>query len=439
MRRLLAISMLFCSASWAWAQDAPAPAYGLDGATADSEMVLPASISGDGVSTQFAAAGERSNYLTGGLSFLTAYDDNPLATTGNTVSDVSFGVLPFIHLNETRSRLRWQADYSPGFTFYRKLNERNQDDHNLGLDLEYRLSQRLTMRLRDAFSKTSNFLGAPGLSQSETFGPVQQSNLTVITPVLNRISNLGSGELSYQFGPNSVVGARGLSSELHFPDESAGLADSHSQAAEGFLAHRISNIHWLGMTYRFQRILTDTNNMQSYTQAMLVSYTINVTPTMTVSLFAGPQHAETTGLGLVANPRWLPAVGGSYTWQSNRMSFGGSVAHRISDGGGLAGAVQLTSFDASFRYRWLRYWELRLESSYGKSDLLDTFGLPAQNSRSAIGLIAVSREIGEHLTIEASYLRANQTGLGTSGSTVAFDRNRPQMSISYRFSRPIGR
>jgi len=431
--------MLLCGASWAWAQDAPAPAYGVDGVTADSEIVLPANISGDAVSTQFVAEGERSNYISGGISFVTAYDDNPLATTGNTVSDVSFGVMPFIHLNETRSRLRWQADYSPGFTFYRKLNERNQDDHNLGLDLEYRLSPRLTVRLRDAFSKTSNFLGEPGLNQSQTFGPVQQSNLTVITPVMNRISNLGSAELSYQVGPSSVVGARGSSSELHFPDASAGLADSHSQAAEGFLAHRVSNIHWLGMTYRFQRILTDANNTESYTHALLLTYTINVTPRMTVSLFAGPQHAETTGLGLVASPQWLPALGGSYSWQSNRMSFGGSVARRISDGGGLAGAVQLTSFDASFRYRWLRYWELRLESSYGKSDLLDTGGPSAQNSRSVIGLIGVSREIGEHLIIEASYLRANQTGLGTSGSNIAFDRNRPQISISYRFNRPIGR
>jgi hypothetical protein len=431
--------MLLCSASWAWTQEAPAPAYGPDGATADSEIVLPASISGDAVSALFPAEGERSNYLSGGLSFVTAYDDNPLATTGNAVSDVSFAVMPFIHLNETRSRLRWQADYSPGFTFYRRLDQRNQDDHNLSLDLEYRLGPRLTMRLRDAFSKTSNFLGEPGQTQSTPFGSVQQSNLTVITPVMNRISNLGSGELSYQFGPSRVVGARGFSSELHFPDATSGLADSHSQAAEAFLAHRISGIHWLGATYRFQRILTDTNEMESFTHALLFSYTINITPSMTLSLFAGPQHAETSGLGLIANPQWLPAVGGSFTWQSNRMSFGGSVAHRISDGGGLAGAVQLTSFDASYRYRWTRHWELRLESSYGKSELLDTFGLPSQDSRSVIGLIGISREIGEHLTVGGTYLRANQTGLGTSGSTIAFDRNRPQISISYHFSRPIGR
>jgi hypothetical protein len=442
MRQSIYIAMfLLGSLSLARCQEGPVPAFAQGNGPSDEAVVLPAIVSGDSASPLFPAEGERSNYLSGGLSFITAYDDNALATSSDRVSDTSFALMPYISFNQTRSRLRWQMDYAPGFTFYQRFDGRNQDDQNLSVALEYRLTPHVTVRLKDAFVKTSNFLGGPGQVQQSPFGLAQQSNLTVITPIADRISNGGSGEVNWQFGPNSVLGARGLSYVLHFPDtqNAADLSDTHSQAGEAFVAHRISRIHWVSATYRYQRIVTDLDNSTTLTHSLLLSYTLNFTPTMSFSLFAGPQHADTTSQSIAPSQKWLPAAGATYSWQTNHLGFETNLAHKISDGGGLAAAVRLTTLDAYVRYEWAKNWLARFGGSYGKNELIEPLATFSQDSRSAIGLVAISHQIGEHLTIEASYVRANQKYLDASNGWVAFNRNRPQISISYGFSRPIGR
>jgi len=440
MRHFLVTLIVWSSVLLAWGQNGPAPAYGLEGSTSDDQVVLPAILSGDSVSALFPAEGERSNYLNGGLTFATAYDDNMLGSTTDSLGDASFAVAPFVSLNETRSRLSWQADYAPGFTFYRRLSERNQTDQNLDFGLEYRLSPHLTMKLKDAFLKTSSFLGGLSQNQQNPFGALQQSNLTLITPVTDRVSNTGSAELTYQFGPNSMMGARGLSNELRFPDtqESGGLADSHSQTAEAFLAHRISRIHWIGVTYHYQHILTDQDDSRNSTHALLFSYTLNATPTMTLSVFAGPQQSESSSQLTSAVTRWLPAAGASFSWQSMHSGFTAGVSRKISDGGGLPGAVQLTSVDTSYRREWARNWAARFGASYGKNELIETLGPLSKDSNSAVAMVGISHQIGAHLALEASYLHAYQKYLGGTGAS-AFNRNRPQISLTYSFSRPLGR
>jgi hypothetical protein len=441
MRSLLATVMFVSSLSLAWGQNGPAPAYGLDGGNLDEQIELPAVLSGDSVPALFSAEGERSNYLSGGLSFTTAYDDNILSSPTEQTGDTSFAVAPFISLNERRSRLSWQADYSPGFTFYRRLGERNQSDHNLGFGLEYRLSPHLTLKLKDAFLKTSNFLGGLSQNQQTPFGALQESNPTVITPVTDRLSNTGSGELTYQVGPNSVVGVRGLSNELHFPDDqqSGSLSDSHSQSGEAFLAHRISRIHWIGATYRFQRILTDLDGARSTTQALLFSYTLNITPAMSLSLFAGPQRSESSSRVTSPSTEWLPAAGGTFSWQSVHSAFTAGMTRRVTDGGGLPGAVQLTSVEASYRVQWARRWAARIGGSYGKNEIIQALSPSSSDYRSIVGLVAISHQIGAHLELEASYVRANQQSIEGNRVSSAFNRNRPQISLSYSFTRPLGR
>jgi len=441
MRRFLATLVALSSLSLAWGQNGPAPAYGLEGSTSDDQVVLPAILSGESVSALFPAEGERSNYLNGGFTFATAYDDNMLGNATAPLGDTSFAVAPFVSLNETRSRLSWQADYAPAFTFYRRLSERNQTDQNLDFGLEYRFSPHLTMRLKDAFLKTSNFLGGLGQDQQTPFGTLQQSNLTLITPVTDRISNSGSAELTYQFGPNSVMGARGLSNELRFPDTepSGGLADSHSQTAEAFLAYRISRIHWIGLTYHYQHILTDLNDSRNTTHALLFSYTLNVIPAMSFSLFAGPQQSETSSLLTSPVTNWFPAVGGSFSWQGLHSGFTAGVSRKVSDGGGLAGAVQLTSVDASYRIEWAGNWAARFGGSYGKDELIETVSPLSRDARSAVAMVGISHRIGAHLALEASYVRAYQKYLEGTGTASAFNRNRPQISLTYSFSRPLGR
>ena len=81
-------------------------------------MTTPTPVSGDGYSLAFASETPRSNYLRAGVSIGSAYDDNVLPASGQKIGDESYSVLSSIALDQTRSRLHWTLNYSPGFTFY---------------------------------------------------------------------------------------------------------------------------------------------------------------------------------------------------------------------------------------------------------------------------------------------------------------------------------
>jgi hypothetical protein len=191
--------------------------------------------------------------------------------------------------------------------------------------------------------------------------------------------------------------------------------------------------------YQYQHIRTDLNDSLDVTHALLLSYTLNATPAISLSFFAGPQQSESSNLLSPSVTKWVPAGGATFTWQSLHSAFSAGVSHKISDGGGLPGAVQLTSVDASYRRQFAHRWEIRTGISYGKDDLVIMTVPSATNSRSVVAVVGISHQIGEHLTVAASYVRAYQQYLDGIGGSSDFNRNRPQISLSYTFSRPLGR
>ena len=102
-------------------------------------MITPALLSGEGYSLAFASETPRTNYLRGGLSFGTAYDDNVLPSSGHAdqrcqIFDLAQPVFPTIP-----ARLAWSLNYSPGFGVYQHNSSINEIDHYLTVGLSYRL------------------------------------------------------------------------------------------------------------------------------------------------------------------------------------------------------------------------------------------------------------------------------------------------------------
>jgi len=137
----------------------------------EDQMVTPAPVSIEGYPLSLGAESERTNYLRGGLRFSSTYDDNVLTHIGRSTSDVSYSIWPWISLNQSRPRLKWSFSYSPGFTFYQKTTNLNEADHASEAKLEYRLSPNVTLHLRDAFSKSSNYFNQ--FDQRSHCGPSQ--------------------------------------------------------------------------------------------------------------------------------------------------------------------------------------------------------------------------------------------------------------------------
>ena len=427
------------------AASGPAISLSLNSDDNQSRMLVPPPVSGQSYPTAFASE-ERANYLRGGITFNTAYSDNVLgATSATPVSDVSYSVWPTIALDETTSRLHTVLTYAPGFTFYQRITSFNEADQNLSLMLQYRLSPHVTVSLGDALQKSSNVFNQPdqGVAVGVS-GSTQGANDSVIAPLADRLNNNGNAGITYQFSANAMVGASGTFTNLHYPNpaEVPGLFDAASRSGSAFYSYRLSQQHYIGVTYQYQELLSypiqGTN--QTVTDGAFFFYTFYPAPTFSFSLFGGPQYynasaqfLSTTEPSVPASQAWTPAAGGSLNWQARHSSVAVSYSHTVSGGGGLIGAVKLDSANASVRRQIARNFSASLAGGYANNGVLAVSSL---GGHSISGSAALQRQVGEHMNFQAGYTRLHQNYNFISANP---DTNREWVAVSYQFARPLGR
>jgi hypothetical protein len=393
---------------------------------------------------------ERANYVQYGVAFTTAYTNNALFGVSQTpVSDVSYSVSPTIAIDETTSRLHLVATYAPGFTFYRRISQYNESDHNASLEMTYRLSPHVTFSAEDRFQKSSNVFNQPNLgSDLAVSGAAQVPNLSVIAPTADRIVNTGSVGLAYQFSLDQIVGGSGVFTNLDYPNPSQapGLFNFSSQVGSAFYALRISKMHYIGVTYQYQRLIGFPTEGQSETQthAALLFYTVHPWAHFSMSFFGGPQYSDTVlppfppaqPLQYEANA-WDPAAGSSLSWQGRLTSMAVSYSHVIAGGGGLLGAVHTDNASSAIQRQIWKRLRGSLEGLYAQNRIIPQSILGSGHT--VLGTASLQQQFGQHLNVKLGYTRLHQSysQVGILSSTP--DTNREFISISYQFSRPLGR
>lgn len=419
----------------------------------DSQMTPPPPVSGQSY-PQVGTSQERSNYLRAGVTFTAAYSDNIVGSTRSNsgpVSDESYSVFPTVALDETTTRLRLNLAYAPGFTFYQHTSSLNQADQNASINLQYRLSPHVTFSARDGFQKSSSVFNQPSLGTADTVsGGIQEPNQSVIAPVASQLNNSGNVGITYQFAMNGMIGASGTFTNLHYldPSQVPGLYDSSSQGGSAFYAHRISKMHYIGVTYQYQRLLSypapGTNDTQ--TQSLLLLYTLYANSHFSISAFGGPQYANIgpqyangVALPLPASQSWHPQAGGSLSWQGRSSTVAASYQHMISGGGGLLGAVKMDNANASIRQQFTRTLSGSVSGGYTQNDVLASAIAGANDGHTWSGTASVQQQFGQHLNVQLGYTRLHQSYSDVAVLAIAPNTNREFVSISYQFSRPLGR
>ena len=410
----------------------------------DTPMLTPPPVSGEAY--PLAQAFEsRSNFLRAGVAFSAAYSDNILGgVAGKPVSDTNYSVWPTIALDETTTRAHSVLTYAPGFTFYQRTSDRNEADQKATLDFQYRLSPHVTASLRDSFQKSSNLYNQPDLvSAGAVYGSPQVPTAAVIAPVADMLSNTGNAELTYQFSASEMIGASAAFTNLHYPNpkEVPGLFDSSSRAGSAFYSHRLSKKHYLGALYQYSRILAFSSGPQfeTETHTMSLFYTLYLTPTLSLSFSGGPQHYVATQ-SLLASHSWSPAATASLGWQARRTVLAASYSRTVTGGGGLLGAFHSNSATATARWQVTRTWNIGSAANYaiyrnvGSVDASDNPG-----GHIAAGTFSLQHPIGEHFNAEVGYTRLHQSFNGIAAVAAAPDTNREFVSITYQFSRALGR
>lgn len=413
----------------------------------DTQMLTPPPVSGQSYPTATGSE-QRSNYLRYGLSFNTAYSDNALGGT-NQMSEVSYSIWPTIALDETTSTLHSVLTYSPGFTFYQRESGLDATDQNLSLDIHDRLTPHLTFSARDSLMKSSSVFNQPEFGSGTVSGGTQGPNLSLIPPVADLLTNSAYVGVSYQFAMNGMVGASGTFTNLHYGNsaEVPGLSDSSTQGGSLFYSLRASRVHYFGVSYQYQRLISSPTGGQSETQTHTVFffYTLYPTSGISISLFGGPQYSDTLqpptpGSQLPSARAWTPAAGASLSWQGRLTSLAVSYQHVISGGGGLSEAVHLDSASASVRRQIARSLSGSLGVAYAQNDMLGSplFGGDI-SGHTLSGTASLSKQLGEHISFQLGYTRLHQDYGSVPVLASHPDTNREFVSVSYQFSRPLGR
>lgn len=420
----------------------------------ETPMLTPPPVSGQSYPVA-PVSQERSNFLRGGVTFLSAYSDNVLGSTGpnsTPVSDVSYSVFPTLALDTTTTRLHWTLNYAPGFTFYQRTSSRNEQDQNASINLQYRLSPHVTFSAVDGFQKSSNVFNQPDLaSAGAVSGGAQGGSFSVIAPIADQLHNSGTVGITYQFAANAMIGASGSFTNLHYPNQAQvpGLFDSETQGGSGFYAYRISAVHYLGVTYQYQRLLSFPTQGQNETQtdAVFPFYVFSPSKRFSISMFGGPQYSDVgpqfvVGVSLPApgSRSWTPAGGASMNWQGQFTSLAVSYSHLIASGGGLIGATQTDAANMSIRQQVARALTASLSGGYSQNTVLDVPQSVAGSTNGHLisGTASLQRMFGEHLNVQLGYSRIHQTYNVAAISTTP-DTNREFVSLSYQFARPLGR
>jgi len=411
----------------------------------DDRMLTPPPVSGQPFPT-VPLSEERSNYLYGGLAFTSAYTDNVLgAVNGRPLSDVSYSLAPMLTLDQTTPRAHELLTYAPGFTFYQRTSARDEADQNASLNFDYRLSPHVSFSAIDRFQKSSNVFSNPDFVSAGTIsGSTQPANFSVIPPVANLLINLGNATLTYQFGLNEMMGVNGTFANLHFANlaEVPGLYDASSQAGSAFFSYRVAPGHYVGTIYQYQRLVSypTAGSLETQTNAALLFYTYCPSRWFSVSFFGGPQYANT----VQPQPQpllkgWTPAAGTSASWQGRMTALAVSYSHSVAGSGGLIEAVHMDNASASLRQQITKTLTGTVAGAYVQNDLLSSAILGFNSGHSIAATASLQQRLGQHFTVQLGYTRLHQSYSNVAVISLAPDTNREFFTLSYQFSRPLGK
>jgi len=436
-RICLSLAMLVAVPVWSQVE----PAATGSPPEAENVMQTPPPVNGEAYPT-ITGAEMRSNELNAGLNFQTGYSDNVFGSGSTTpVADIFYSIGASIALDQMTPRLHQTYTYNSGFTLYQSTSARNESDQNALASFQYRLSPHISVRLADSFDKSTNIFNQPygGVS-----GSLQSPTASVQAPFADQISNSASGELSYQFSSNGMVGGSGTSTLLNYlnPAQASGLSNSESIGGSAFYNLRLSSTQYIGMTYQYSNMTASSISDESVTRTHTVFffYSVYLSHTLTLSASGGSQHFNLDESPLPAFASWTPEVTASIGWQRSHTNLAASYSRTIIGAGGLLGAFESNSANASVRWQLAREWTVGSTGTYAiQKNVLPTSISSSPGGHTVSGSVSIQHPMGERFAAALGYTRLHQSYADIPVISASPDSDREYISISYQLTRPLGR
>lgn len=411
-------------------------------------MELPPPVTGQAYPTQ-VGSDIHHNVLNLAVSGSGGYIDNVLVGYNTKVSSSIFTLSPSVSYNKRTARTKAEFDYDPAFTFYTQVSSLNEVDQNASGSLEYRITPHFVYRMQDSFTKSSSVYGLPAaaLGGGVTGSlPIELEGL--VASFADRIANTATVDLGLQTSENTLIGGEGSFAQLDYPNSAQvpGLVNSNSVGASGFYTRRVSEHQYLGFVYQYLQILSYLKGAEG--EAALNTFTPFYSfylvrtkkGNLTASVQGGLEHSSFIIRGGPLVAEWTPVVTSSIGWQGPVTNFAVAYTRSVSGGGGLNGLYGQYSMSGTAQVKIARNWGVSAGVNY--SDITNDssrYLSVTTGGHSIMGSVIGGRALGKSARFEVGYNRVQESYPGISAITDNPNSDRVYGSVSYQFSRPVGR
>jgi hypothetical protein len=422
-------------------------------ATAPTALAPPqAAVYGSGVQAPLEFQGESLPVNQVSLSMGTSalYDSNVFAINSRRLSDEALSFDSHLRITRQSEHLMASFDYIPFFVLYRKIDEYDRANHSVNVNLAYRLTSRVVLGLHDTFSYQNGIY--PSLTEQQIMsGLASPTSLSqIIVPYTTRaLTNMSGLDLTFVKSRRTSLTLSGDYNQLKYGSQIAGQPLYNGNGLSGGLQfqYRVTEHTSFGVflvhqdtTYQGGRVFG--NRVRSQIESTFLSVGSRLSPTLTATVFGGPQYVRTIGYvaaGAGIPGKFLASGGGSITKEVQKTALDLSFQRSVSYGAGLyASAINATA-TLGVRRRLVGHWEADFHGGAARMDP-SLFQFANGRTDALVGGINFNRPFSHASVFHISYNSMHQLSRGPLPISATFDRNQVAVGIDYQFKAfPIGR
>ena len=266
-------------------------------------------------------------------------------------------------------------------------------------------------------------------------------------------SNVGSVNLTYQMGAHDNLIFTGGESFQRWTNTTLSANNSFTYTGGFDYQHVFSARLSAGTGYSFTALDYGHGLSRSGIQALVGFVNYQLSPTMLVTAFVGPEDTATKdivptfcfpgygcfGYHAVYQSQWNVAEGGTFGWTRRRNAFRAGFRHQNSDGGGLLGTVRLYQITANYRRSLAQRWNFSTGISYNNS-------LSISQSYNANGFlnalqarVTFSRQLSQSWNGSVYYAAIHESQRYTLPQSSTLGINGVGITLQYSWGHSLGR
>lgn len=416
-------------------------------ASGQTASPVPMSAAGGIASVVPSSEARQPNTFEAGVELSASYDSNVFTSSARGAhSDIRYSVLPRISLTKSLPRVSFDLKYSPGVEIsehrlYRSLFTNNADGGFI-----YTPTDWTSFSARQQYDVTTDPFRGLG-------GPVGALGQPSFLPNFKQTSYLSNASLSHRFSQFDTLGIGGVFADRNYenarPNQpTVTLIRSRIASGNAYFTHQLSPRNTVGIQYGAQALEFPQHNARTFTHSLNFLDVITFSSRSSLTLFAGPDYSLTSNqivfsLGgiIISIPfkknTWSASGGAVYSFQGERTAFQGQFSRHVSDGGGLLGAVYLSSGSVQILTRLTKNWDLDMHGTGAVENLIAANGSSNPQLLKYGAGAGFNRKLGQNFSMRFYYDRMNQSA--SNLNEILGNHNIGGVSLDIHFLRPLGR